>query len=181
MSSMPARGPHVAAEAPPDGGGGLAVVLFRPLIPTNTGNIARTCVATNTPLYLVRPFAFSLDESRLRRAGLDYWHDLRLGLLDDLAPLAGGGRVVAVSRRGTTSMPDFEFLPTDRLLFGPEDVGLPDEVLDAHPSVSIPMSGRVRSLNLANSVAITLFTALDRLGRPGGPGDPTAPREEARG
>lgn len=171
----PPKGPLTAEAAPEDGGRGLAVVLFRPRIPNNTGNVARTCVATSTPLYLVRPFPFSLDESRLRRAGLDYWPSLRLGLVDGLAPLERGGRVVPISRRGATSLERFEFRPTDRLLFGPEDTGLPPEELEGRASVFIPMYGRVRSLNLSNSVAITLFTALASLGRPGGPGDPEDP------
>lgn len=174
------RGPLIARPAPPDGGEGLAVVLARPRIPTNTGNIARTCVATGTPLYLVRPFPFSLEESRLRRAGLDYWRHLALGVVDDTDALRQGGRLVYVSRKGRQDVYDFEFQARDRLVFGPEDTGFAPEELDGEVSVFLPMYGAVRSLNLANSVAITLFHALGTLGRPGGPGnpgDPGPPRE----
>lgn len=176
-SSEPAtgRGPLVARPAPEDGGGGLAVVLYHPLIPNNTGNISRTCVATSTPLYLIRPFPFSLEESRLRRAGLDYWPHLALGVHDDLEKLRAGGRLVFVSRKGATALHDFEFRDGDRLVFGPEDTGFTPEEIAGEHSVFLPMYGRVRSLNLSNCVAVTLFHALDELGRPGGPGDPRDP------
>ena len=176
------RGPLVARPAPEDGGAGLAVVLDRPRIPTNTGNIARTCVATGTPLYLVRPFPFSLEESRLRRAGLDYWRHLALGVVDDLAPLAAGGRLVYVSRKGRHNLYDFEFQDGDRLVFGPEDTGFSPDELEGRESVYLPMFGAVRSLNLANSVAITLYQGLASVGRPGGPGNPAdpGPRREPR-
>lgn len=169
------RGPLVARPAPEDGGAGLAVVLARPRIPTNTGNIARTCVATGTPLYLVRPFPFSLDESRLRRAGLDYWRHLALGVVDDTAALRAGGRLVFLSRKGRTNLYDFTFRDRDRLVFGPEDTGFAPEEIEGEESVYLPMFGAVRSLNLANSVAITLYQALAALGRPGGPGNPGDP------
>lgn len=176
LPPAPVRGPLAARPAPADGGAGLAVALVRPLIPNNTGNVARTCVATGTPLYLVRPFPFSLEESRLRRAGLDYWPHLALGLLDDLGPLeVGGGRLVFLSRKGETSLYEFAFQDRDRLVFGPEDKGFEPGMLSGRTSVYVPMVGRVRSLNLSNAVAITLFHALATLGRPGGPGNPGDP------
>jgi tRNA (cytidine/uridine-2'-O-)-methyltransferase len=168
-------GPLVAQQAPPGGGGGIAVVLYHPLIPNNTGNISRTCVATGTPLYLIRPFPFSLEESRLRRAGLDYWPHLHLGIHEDLTSLEAGGRLVFVSRKGATNLHDFVFSEGDRLVFGPEDKGFSPEMLVGQESVYLPMYGRVRSLNLSNCVAVALFHALAVLGRPGGPGDPENP------
>lgn len=183
----PHSGPFSARPAPADGGPGLAVVLWRPLIPNNTGNAARTCVATGTPLYLIRPFPFRLEESRLKRAGLDYWPHLSLGVLDDLTPLKASGRLVPITRRGLTSFHDFEFRDGDKLLFGPEDKGLSPELQEAGPSVFVPMFGRVRSLNLSNVVSMVLYQALHRVGRPGGPGNPADPgptrehREDDRG
>lgn len=175
MEAEDPRGPYQSRPAPPDGGAGLSVVLVRPLIPNNTGNIARTCVATGTPLYLVRPFPFELTESRLRRAGLDYWKHLSLGVLDSLEDFEEPGRRVYISRKGEQSLYDFSFQEGDRLLFGPEDKGFRPDELEGHESVYLPMFGAVRSLNLSNSVAITLYHALAHMGRPGGPGNPEDP------
>ncbi len=168
-------GPYAARTAPGDGGGGVAVVLYRPLIPQNTGSVARTCVATGTPLYLVRPFPFSLDETRLKRAGLDYWQHLSLGVVDDLEALSRGGRLVMVSRKGDHAYHEFAYRPTDRLVFGSEDKGLPEALLADATSIFVPMCGSVRSLNLSNVATMVLYRALEALGRPGGPGNPDDP------
>ena len=148
------------------------VVLYRPEIPPNTGNAIRMVACTGATLHLVGPLGFSLDDARLRRAGLDY-HDLaRVHVHEDLdaawAALAGAGgddgpgRVFAFSAGATTRYTDVAYRPGDALLFGPESVGLPVEVQHA-PQVTdrlrIPMVAGRRSLNLANTAAVAVHEA----------------------
>ncbi len=147
------------------------VVLVEPEIPPNTGNIARLCGATCAPLHLVGKLGFSIDEHAVRRAGLDYWHlvDVRthVDLASAEAEIAKAAQP-AVSRswlfsgKATRSYLDVEFQLGDALVFGKESVGLPEPLLQAREDrvVGIPMPGAVRSLNLANSVAIGLYEAL---------------------
>jgi len=146
------------------------VILVNPEIPQNTGNIARLCAATGSTLHLVGRLGFSTDEKAVRRAGLDYWHlvtvrehadlDACLGLVGDMEPLlfsTGSGRRYL----------DAPFEPGAPLVFGAESVGLPVEIRErfAHRSYAIPTrAGSVRSLNLANAVAIVVYTALARVG-----------------
>jgi tRNA (cytidine/uridine-2'-O-)-methyltransferase len=147
------------------------LVLVNPQIPPNTGNVARTCAATKTPLHLVAPLGFELTDRYLKRAGLDYWpyvslkvHDSITGLIDFRQQQPG--RWVGFSVRGTTSLFEFEFQADDWLLFGSETAGLPDQIL-AHcdQTIYIPMSEPgVRSLNLSVSAAIGLFEARRQLG-----------------
>ncbi len=146
------------------------LVLVNPQIPPNTGNIARTCAATNTPLHLVGPLGFDLSDRYLKRAGLDYWPHVNLTLHDDWATFAQhrqpmGGRTIAFCTSGTRRYTDFAYQSDDWLLFGSETEGLPASVLQQCTQVvSIPMNRRaVRSLNLANSAAIGLFEALRQL------------------
>ncbi len=144
----------------------LNVVLVEPEIPPNTGNIARLCAATGSRLHLVHPLGFSVDEKAVRRAGLDYWHLVSVVEHPDLAAFerarAGRGRRYLFSGKATRSYLDVSYAPGDHLLFGRESVGLPDPLLAAHPDeiVGIPMPGAVRSLNLANAVAIAVYEAL---------------------
>lgn len=147
------------------------VVLFEPEIPPNTGNVARTCAATLTPLHLIHPLGFQLDERRLRRAGLDYWpwvdlqeHPHWQDFLDHRRER--GGRLVAFTRHGERSLHQFPFAPGDWLLFGRESSGLPGAIQAAADAcVRIPMPGSVergggvRSLNLASAVAIAVYEA----------------------
>ena len=140
----------------------LHVVLHRPEIPPNTGNVMRLCANTGTSLHLIEPLGFSVDDRRLRRAGLDYrdWADVRIhSSLDAFMNSCDPVRVVACSTKGSTLYTDTGFREGDALLFGKESTGLEPEVL-VLPLVSevirIPMGTRSRSLNLSNSVAIVL-------------------------
>lgn len=145
------------------------VVLVEPEIPQNTGAIARTCVATHSPLHLVGPLGFSIDARAVRRAGLDYWPWLTLHRHDHLegvAPHAPLQRTHVFSSQAKRSVFDADFRPGDALVFGRESVGLDDAVLELlEPRCwAIPIGEHVRSLNLANAVAIVLYHALWRTG-----------------
>ena len=150
----------------------LHVVLVEPEIPPNTGNIARLCAAAGSPLHLVGPLGFRIDEHSVRRAGVDYWHlvDVRRHL--DFAHFLHAfakdppGNLHLFSAIAEKSYLDAEFSPGDALVFGRESVGLPQELLDAHADrvVGIPTLGAVRSLNLANATGIALFEALRQTG-----------------
>jgi len=148
----------------------LHVVLVEPEIPPNTGNVARLCAVTSSPLHLVGPLGFRIDEHAVRRAGVDYWHlvDVRRHL--DFAHFehayGGAGKLHLFSAVATRSYLDAAFAPGDALVFGKESVGLSEELLAAHPDrvVGIPTLGAVRSLNLANAVGIALFEALRQTG-----------------
>ncbi len=154
------------------------VILVEPEIPPNTGNIARLCAGTGCPLHLVGKLGFRIDEHAVRRAGLDYWHlvevkhhpDLPacLGALDLESGLAdGSGRTFYLSAHAERSIFDVHFQLGDRFVFGRESVGLDRELLDAHPTqvVGIPTLGPIRSLNLANAVAVVLYEALRQTDR----------------
>lgn len=141
------------------------VVLFRPEIPPNTGNVMRLCANTGNTLHLVHPLGFTLDDARLRRAGMDYRdravvreHVSLEAFLGDVAP----SRLVAFTRRHGDCYADFAFSPGDALLFGPESVGLPDEVLSSPQLTAvlrIPMRPQSRSLNLSNAAAVVVYEA----------------------
>lgn len=146
------------------------IVLVHPEIPPNTGNIARTCAATGTPLHLVMPLGFELSDKYLKRAGLDYWPHVDLHLhetLDDFwqHAQAKGGRLIGFSARSTHSYTKVAYQDSDWLLFGKESQGLSSDTL-AHcdQSVTIPMPGEhVRSLNLSVSAAVGLFESLRQI------------------
>ena len=148
----------------------MHIVLFQPEIPPNTGNIARLCAATRTPLHLIEPLGFSLEDRYLRRAGLDYWPHVDLHVWPDLtAYLDGPGRqrrLVATSAKGGMPVHRMAFTADDSLLFGPETRGLPPEALHAAACrVCIPQcAGTVRSLNLSTSAGIILYQALGQCG-----------------
>lgn len=149
----------------------LRVVLVHPLIPPNTGNIARTCAATGTELHLVGPLGFELSDRYLKRAGLDYWPHVNLHYHESLEAFhtvhqQQGGRWIGFSVAGKLNYVKFQFQPGDWMLFGSETQGLPPQVLDAcSATVHIPMTQpKVRSLNLSVSVAVGLFEARRQLG-----------------
>lgn len=142
------------------------VVLVHPEIPQNTGSIARTCAATRTPLHLVEPLGFSLDDRYLKRAGLDYWPSVALQVHPDWAAsqrALADRRAIYFSARSDRSYVDAGFQPGDQLVFGCETKGLPREITEGHSEAifRIPIfSDSVRSLNLSNAVAIVLYEAL---------------------
>ena len=151
----------------------LHIVLVEPEIPANTGNISRTCAATDTHLHLVRPLGFRTDDASLKRAGLDYWPSVKLEYHDSFAELQEKypqGRFFYATTKATKRYSDVQFQDGDFLVFGKETKGLPPELIAANPDTSIRLPMRtehVRSLNLSNSVAIMLYEALRQLDFPG--------------
>jgi tRNA (cytidine/uridine-2'-O-)-methyltransferase len=147
----------------------IQVALWEPEIPPNTGNVARLCAATATPLHLIGRLGFRLDDRSLRRAGLDYWEAVELHrhtTLADFEVAMAGRRLICFSARAAVSYTSLHYRDEDCLLFGSESHGLPEEFLLRHPgtAVVIPMvSQTVRSLNLATAVGIGLYEALRRL------------------
>ena len=141
----------------------INIALFEPEIPPNAGNIIRLCANSGARLHLIEPLGFTLDDRRLRRAGLDYheWADVRKHLsLQALLGSASFGRVLGITTRGGTRYTDVEYREDDLLLFGPETRGLPNSVLDTLPPehrIRIPMRPESRSLNLANAAAILVY------------------------
>jgi tRNA (cytidine/uridine-2'-O-)-methyltransferase len=151
----------------------LHVVLVEPEIPPNTGNIARLCAATASPLHLVGTLGFRIDEHAVRRAGVDYWHlvDVRQHVdfahfVHAFAKESPSGKLHLFSAQATKSYLAAGYAPGDALVFGRESVGLSEELLAKYPdrAVGIPTLGAVRSLNLANAAGIALFEALRQLG-----------------
>ncbi len=146
------------------------IVLVEPEIPQNTGNISRTCAATGSSLYLVRPLGFEITDKHLKRAGLDYWQYLDLHYVDSLAELMDkhftGDNFHFMSTKGAKIYSEATFKEGDFLVFGKESHGLPEPLLEKHydNTLRIPMWGELRSLNLSNSVAITLYEALRQNG-----------------
>lgn len=145
----------------------LHVVLVEPEIPPNTGNVGRLCLATDSHLHLVKPLGFSIDDKEVRRAGLDYWKDVRLTVWDSLADLqaaqAPGTRYFYLTTKTTRRYWDAQFQAGDFLIFGRETKGLPEPLLAEHPDelLTIPMMKEsTRSLNLATAVGIVLYEAV---------------------
>jgi len=145
----------------------MRIVLFEPEIPPNTGNIARLCAATKTPLHLIEPLGFSVDDKHLKRAGLDYWPHVDVTVhpdFDDFLRRVRPARLVMATTKADTPHHRFEFRPDDALVMGPETRGLTVEFMAGHPRVRIPIWGEVRSLNLSTATGILLFEALRRTG-----------------
>ena len=146
------------------------IVLVEPEIPPNTGNIARLCGATRTILHLVGKLGFSTDDRALKRAGLDYWQEVEIRYwrdLDELKQAFPDGRFIYTSKKAAICYVDISFREGDFIVFGKETMGLPDELLEANPdnSARIPITGRVRSLNLSTAAGIVLYEALRQTGR----------------
>ncbi len=143
----------------------MHIVLHQPEIPQNTGNIGRTCVATNTSLHLIEPLGFRLGEKELRRAGMDYWQHLdvtRYIDYQDFRDKHPGAKVWMATTKAKKSYTDVSFGMDDYIMFGKESAGIPEEILvdNEEYCIRIPMGSDIRSLNLSNSVAIVLYEAL---------------------
>ncbi|MDD4461750.1 MAG: tRNA (cytidine(34)-2'-O)-methyltransferase [Clostridia bacterium] len=152
------------------------IVLVEPEIPQNTGNIARTCVATGSRLHLVEPLGFSVSDRQVKRAGLDYWHDLDLTIWPDLdhvmrwaASRSGqGAGLYYCTTKAARTYCDPVFTEQVILFFGKESRGLPESMLIHHPErcIRIPMLPQQRSLNLSNAVAVAAYEVLRQQGFP---------------
>lgn len=145
------------------------IVLVEPEIPQNTGNIARTCAATGAKLHIVKPMGFTIDDKKLKRAGLDYWHLLGVQYYENLSDFfekTAGGRYYYATTKAQNTYCDVSFCDGDYILFGKETKGLPEELLHDNKeyAIRIPMISEARSLNLSNSVAIVIYEALRQTG-----------------
>lgn len=145
----------------------IHVVLYQPEIPANTGNIARTCAATDTHLHLIRPLGFSTDDKMLRRAGLDYWKYVSITYYDNIESFfeQTKGQYFLLTKFGSKNHTSQDFSDVDQnyyFIFGKETTGLPDWVKDKYDNTAlrIPMSENVRALNLSNTAAILVYEAL---------------------
>lgn len=147
----------------------LNIVLHEPEIPANTGNIGRTCVATNTRLHLIEPLGFRLDEKSLKRAGMDYWGSLDVTTYIDYADFLErnpGAKIYMATTKAPKVYTEVSYEPDCYIMYGKESAGIPEEILVQHQEdcVRIPMVGDIRSLNLSNSVSIVLYEALRQNG-----------------
>ena len=147
----------------------MNIVLYEPEMPMNTGNIGRTCVATNTRLHLIEPLGFRLSAKEVKRAGLDYWPHLDVTVYADYQDFLErnpGAKIYMATTKAPHVYTEVSYEPDCYIMFGPESRGIPEEILVKHPdtSVRIPMWGETRSLNLSNSVAIILYEALRQNG-----------------
>ncbi len=149
----------------------LNVVLVEPVIPMNTGNIARTCAATGTALHLVGPLGFSISDKALKRAGLDYWHLVDVKYYEDFSVFLDSHPNISAyyaSTKAPHSYTDVKYADDDFIFFGKETAGLDEKLLvqNYNRTIRIPIREDARSLNLANSVSIVLFEALRQLSFP---------------
>lgn len=143
----------------------MNIVLFQPEIPANTGNIGRTCVATDTKLHLIEPLGFRLNEKEIKRAGMDYWEHLdvtRYVNFEDFLEKNPNAKIWMATTKAKHVYTDVSYGPDDFIMFGKESAGIPEEILVEHEEtcIRIPMLEKIRSLNLSNSVAIVLYEAL---------------------
>lgn len=151
---------------------GFHIVLYQPEIPYNTGNIARTCAATNTKLHIIRPMGFKTDDKMLKRAGCDYWHSVDISYYDSMEELFSaypGHRYYFVETQGKQGYTDVSYQDGDFFVFGRETSGIPQSILQQHKDtwIRVPMSiAHVRSLNLSNTAAILVYEALRQVGFP---------------
>ena len=149
----------------------LNIVLVEPQIPQNTGNIARTCAATGASLHLVKPMGFTVDDKKLKRAGLDYWYLLDITYYDSLQDFFDknkDGKFFYFTTKGQHIYSDVSFPENAYIVFGREDAGLPESLLkdNSDTCLRMPMIGDARSLNLSNTVAIATYEVLRQWGFP---------------
>lgn len=143
----------------------INIVLVEPEIPQNTGNIARTCAATGASLHLVKPMGFTVDDKKLKRAGLDYWHELDITYyenLDEFLKIHSEENMYFFSTKAPRAYTEINYPEKVFLVFGKETKGLPETLLQANGNacVRIPMRDKLRSLNLSNSAAIAVYEVL---------------------
>lgn len=146
----------------------IHVALFEPLIPANTGNIARTCAGTGTKLHLIKPLGFSTDDKMLKRAGLDYWQYVDITYHEGIQEFFDAypeAQFYFITKFGEKAYSDFDFSDQSKdvfFVFGKETTGLPDEVIEQNKDkcLRIPMNDHIRSLNLSNTAAILIYEAL---------------------
>lgn len=147
----------------------MNIVLYEPEMPMNTGNIGRTCVATNTRLHLIEPLGFRLGDKEVKRAGLDYWPRLDVTVYSDYEDFLErnpGAKIYMATTKAKRVYTDISYEPDCYIMFGPESRGIPEEMLveNRKNCMRIPMWGETRSLNLSNSVAVILYEALRQNG-----------------
>ena len=151
----------------------MHIVLDQPQIPQNTGNIARTCAVTGAKLHLIKPMGFTIDDAKLKRAGLDYWHMLGVEIHESITAFYAGcpkdARLFYLTTKAPRDYTSVSYRPNDYLVFGKETAGLDEAMLRQHLDfcIRIPMVSDARSLNLSNSVAIVLYEALRQQNFPG--------------
>ena len=148
----------------------LNIVLYKPEIPQNTGNIARTCVLTDSVLHLIKPLEFSIDDKAVKRSGLDYWKDLKLEVhesYEDFIAKYGDRRIFLATTHGGKFYSEESYEPGDFIMFGRESSGVPEEVHNAHKGIRMPMiKTSTRSLNLSNTVCAIAYEALRQMDFP---------------
>ena len=145
----------------------INVVLYEPEIPANTGNIARLCACTGASLYLVGKLGFSLSDKYTKRAGLDYWESVdihKVISMDEMFRQFPGARFFYLTTKSKKKYTEIEFKDGDFLVFGPETRGLPQEYVTRDTAITLPMKEGQRSLNLSNSVAITVYEVIRQIG-----------------
>lgn len=147
----------------------MNIVLHQPEIPQNTGNIGRTCAATGSSLHLIRPLGFSVSDRALKRAGMDYWHDLDVHYYDSFADFTSqnpNAKIYMATTKAKHTYTEVNYGRDDFIMFGSEGSGIPEEILmDCRDTcIRIPMLAKYRSLNLSNSVAVVLYEALRQTG-----------------
>lgn len=144
----------------------LHIALYEPEIPQNTGNIGRLCLGLGARLHVIHPIGFRMDEKAVRRAGLDYWQHVDLQEhenFDTFLRWAADRRIFALTTKGTASLWSIQFAHGDVILMGPETRGLPENVRARTNPCRIPMTGQIRSLNLANATAVAAYQAMAQI------------------
>ena len=145
------------------------IVLYQPEIPANTGNIGRLCVGTNSMLHIIKPMRFLLTDKLVKRAGLDYWDKLSLKIhdsLDDFLTEFPDNNIYFCTTKTDKKFTELKYEKGDVFIFGPESRGIPEDILNKYQkhNITIPMSSKIRSINLSNSVAIVIYEAWRQIG-----------------